>query len=201
VSSAEGTRIDVREQGAQGRTADRRLFMQLQVFSACGDAKPLVRALEASRIEAVLYQDVNDPRGVGVLAMAEDPAAFVREIRERGQELLRADVAEQLAHNHGSAYEDVLRLVRQTPTLGETIGSSKTLKAEVVFAVREEMAQSLADCLFRRTDLATTGHPGDEAIGVCATVVASELRWSPSRAQAELADVRACLARRLARPL
>jgi hypothetical protein len=82
VSPAEEPRIDVREQGAQGRTAGRRLFMQLQVFSACGDAKPLVRALEASPIEAVLYQDLNDPRGVGVLAMAEDPVAFVREVRE-----------------------------------------------------------------------------------------------------------------------
>jgi chlorite dismutase len=56
--------------------------MQLHVFGGCLDPKPLVRALEASRLEAVLYQDVNDPRGVGLLAMAEDPAFFVRELRE-----------------------------------------------------------------------------------------------------------------------
>jgi chlorite dismutase len=41
-----------------------------------------VRVLEASRREAVLYQDVNDPRGVGVLTMSEDPAAFVGPVRD-----------------------------------------------------------------------------------------------------------------------
>jgi chlorite dismutase len=82
VSSAEETRVDVREHGGQGKTADRRLFVQLQVFTGCGDDKALVRALEAAGLEAVLYRDVNDPRGVGVLALGEDPGAFVREVRE-----------------------------------------------------------------------------------------------------------------------
>jgi chlorite dismutase len=41
-----------------------------------------VSALEASRIEAVLYRDVNDPRGVGVLAMSEDPAFFATGFRD-----------------------------------------------------------------------------------------------------------------------
>jgi hypothetical protein len=76
VSAADDTRIDVQERGAGGQMSARRLFMQLQVVTGCLDPKPLVSALEASRIEAVLYQDVNDPRGVGVLAMSEDPAFF-----------------------------------------------------------------------------------------------------------------------------
>jgi len=68
--------IDVRERGANQQASDRRLFMQLQVFTGCFDGKPLARALESARVEAALYQDVNDPRGVGVLAMSEDPAFF-----------------------------------------------------------------------------------------------------------------------------
>jgi hypothetical protein len=75
-------RPDVHERGAQGQTSTRRLWMQLQAFGGCLDPKPLVRALEASRVEAVLYQDVNDPRGVAVLAMHEDPAFFVEALRE-----------------------------------------------------------------------------------------------------------------------
>jgi chlorite dismutase len=82
VSSGDDTRIDVREHGGQGTAVDRRLFMQLLVFTGCSDDKVLVRALEASPLESVLYRDVGDPRGVGVLTLAEDPAAFVREIRE-----------------------------------------------------------------------------------------------------------------------
>jgi chlorite dismutase len=74
--------IDVRERGANGQFAEHRLFMQLQAFGGCADTKPLVRALEAARLEAVLYQDVNDPRGVAVVGMNEDPAFFVGPLRE-----------------------------------------------------------------------------------------------------------------------
>ena len=94
MSAAEDPQVDVRERGAGGTSADRRLFVQLQVFSACGDAKALTAAVEASGIDAVLYEDVNDPRGVGILAMAEDPAALVRGLRE----LLNSEPFADLVH-------------------------------------------------------------------------------------------------------
>ncbi|MBI3634891.1 MAG: chlorite dismutase family protein [Candidatus Rokubacteria bacterium] len=76
------TKVDVHERGAGGTSTDHRLFMQLQVFGGCADPKPLVRALEARAVESVLYQDLNDPRGVAVLAMSEDPAFFVTGFRD-----------------------------------------------------------------------------------------------------------------------
>jgi chlorite dismutase len=79
---AEEGKADVRERGANQQFSDRRLWIQLQAFGGCTDAKPLVRALEASRLEGALYQDLNDPRGVGVLAMSEDPAFFASGFRE-----------------------------------------------------------------------------------------------------------------------
>ncbi|MGH2357749.1 MAG: chlorite dismutase family protein [Candidatus Limnocylindria bacterium] len=82
MGAPEEAKVDVRERGANQQASERRLFMQLQVFGLCADPKPLVRALEAARVEAVLYQDVNDPRGVGVLAMSEDPAFFVGPLRD-----------------------------------------------------------------------------------------------------------------------
>jgi len=74
--------VDVDERGANGQRSSRRLFMQLQAFTGCSDSKGLAAALEASGIEAVLYVDANDPQGVGVLAMAEDPAFFPTRLRE-----------------------------------------------------------------------------------------------------------------------
>src|ERR1700687_1020234 len=74
--------VDVAERGANGQTSSRRLFMQLQAFGGCGDAKALAGSLERSQIEAVLYADVHDSRGVGVLSFAEDPAFFVTRLRE-----------------------------------------------------------------------------------------------------------------------
>jgi hypothetical protein len=94
VSSPDTTKIDVQERGANQQTSDRRLYMQLHAFGGCLDAKPLTRALESSRLEAVLYEDVNDPRGIGVLAMSEDPAFFVHGLRE----LLNAEPFTSLAH-------------------------------------------------------------------------------------------------------
>ncbi|HEX2436696.1 MAG TPA: chlorite dismutase family protein [Methylomirabilota bacterium] len=82
MSAADDTRVDVHERGASQQSVDHRLFMQLQAFGGCTDVKPLVRALEGSRLEVVLYQDVNDPRGVAVLGMNEDPAFFVGPFRE-----------------------------------------------------------------------------------------------------------------------
>jgi hypothetical protein len=80
-TGGEGT-IDVREHGANQQLSDRRLYMQLSVLTGCTDGKPLVGALEASGLQAVLYEDVNDPRGVGLLTMTEDPAAFVTGVRD-----------------------------------------------------------------------------------------------------------------------
>src|SRR5262249_57542599 len=82
VSASDTTKIDVQEHGADRQTSERRLFMQLSAFGGCLDAKPLQRALESSRIEATLYQDLNDPRGVAVVSMSEDPIFFVSALRE-----------------------------------------------------------------------------------------------------------------------
>ena len=67
--------------------------MQLQVFTGCADPSRLVAALDRAGHEGVLYGDVNDPRGVGVLQMAEDPAFFAT----RGRELLNGDAFAGLA--------------------------------------------------------------------------------------------------------
>jgi Chlorite dismutase len=82
VEPIEEPRLDIRERGANQQMSDRRLFLQLQVFTGCTDPKPLIAALDASQAEAVLYLDVSDPKGVGVLTMTEDPTLFVTGLRE-----------------------------------------------------------------------------------------------------------------------
>lgn len=94
MSDAEGVKVDVQERGARGQSSSRRLYMQLQVFGGCADPKPLVHALEGGRAEAVLYADLNDPRGVGLVTMSEDPAFFVG----AGRDLLNAEPFAGLAH-------------------------------------------------------------------------------------------------------
>jgi hypothetical protein len=77
-----GAPIDVAERGAGEQASDRRLFMQLHIWTACTDAKAAVAALERSGIEAALYADVIDPQGIGLLALHEDPSFFPGRLRE-----------------------------------------------------------------------------------------------------------------------
>lgn len=66
--------------GVPQRSNDR-LFMQLLVFGDCHDAKPLAAALEASGITGALYEDVNDPHGVALLTVTQDPNEFIDRVR------------------------------------------------------------------------------------------------------------------------
>lgn len=84
-------KLDILERGknrdGSDSTSDKRLFMQLQVFGGCTDESRLVETLKETDIEAVLYKDVNDPQGVGLLTMSENPTFFVTTLRD----ILRSD--------------------------------------------------------------------------------------------------------------
>lgn len=76
-----GETLDLAERGARGQRSDRRLFMQLLVFGDCAATEPLIEVLEAAKMQAVLYLDLNDPHGVALLTMSEDPAFFTGPLR------------------------------------------------------------------------------------------------------------------------
>lgn len=99
------------------------------------------------------------------------------------------EVMRCLVHNHGSGYGDVLKKLQENAGWAEMIGSAPVIKAEVVHAVREEMARKLGDVVFRRTDLGTGEHPGEDALRTCADLMASELGWNEARIRQEMADV------------
>ena len=77
--------IDIRETGApidgEPQFSDRRLFFQLHVFEDCPNPKLIIETLAKGSLNAVLYDDLNHPRGVGVLFVAENPAELMTESR------------------------------------------------------------------------------------------------------------------------
>ena len=95
-----------------------------------------------------------------------------------------------LVHNHGLNYQDVTRRCEENSEWAETLGGSDVLKAEVVHAVRDEMARKLSDVVFRRMGLlGTAGDPGDEAIRACAEVMRKEIGWTKDQTQDEIGQV------------
>lgn len=79
---------DLVEHGApvrgEAQTLETRLFLQLQVFTGCLDTAAVVEAVRDSGLEATVYANLNDPRGVGVLLITQDPTLFA----EAGRALL-----------------------------------------------------------------------------------------------------------------
>lgn len=77
--------LDIREVGTpidgEPQTSDRRLFCQLHVFSGCRKPKTLAELLEITDINAVLYEELNHPSGIGILFMEEDLTKLITEVR------------------------------------------------------------------------------------------------------------------------
>lgn len=82
----EPEKIDLKEYGApkQGepQSLDKRLFFQLHVFTGCASHDALVSAVQGSGLEAVIYANYSDPRGIGVLIFSEDPSVFTATARK-----------------------------------------------------------------------------------------------------------------------
>lgn len=93
------------------------------------------------------------------------------------------------------------RLVRRYGTFHGELGNdtepiapaTSVTRAELLYAVRHEMALTLADVALRRTDLAVGGHPGTAVLRAAAAVVAEELHWDADRTRSEIAALEATL--------
>jgi hypothetical protein len=77
--------IDIREKGGvrggEQQVSDRRLFMQLLAFGDAPESSRLIDPLEGSGLNGVLYEDVNDPRGVALLTWSDNPDHFLCRVR------------------------------------------------------------------------------------------------------------------------
>jgi len=77
--------LDLSEKGrgndGQPISLDRRLFMQFIAFGSCLDPQTVIDALTTAQVEGVLYADINDPQGVGLLTFSESADFFVTTLR------------------------------------------------------------------------------------------------------------------------
>jgi Chlorite dismutase len=98
---------------------DTRLFMQLLVFDCAPGVAPsaaierLAGALSERNVRAVIYEDVNTPRGLAVLTYSEDPGHFVNHVRPAliagGEGLVQRPEFSMLGRTYATGYEPNLR--------------------------------------------------------------------------------------------
>jgi glycerol-3-phosphate dehydrogenase len=99
-------------------------------------------------------------------------------------------VMRHLSFNYGTSYNEILNYGAQDPKWVELLpDSNEVLKAEVLHAVRAEMAQKLSDVVLRRTDLGTAMNPGEAALREAANIMAAELGWDEARVKMEIEEV------------
>lgn len=108
----------------------------------------------------------------------------------RKQDLnLSEDCVRALAHNYGTDADSIIDMATQDRSMANTAGNTCVLLAEVKYAVENDMACTLSDIVFRRTDLATGGNPGEVAIRTCAELMAVLLEWDEQEMQCQIATV------------
>jgi glycerol-3-phosphate dehydrogenase len=95
---------------------------------------------------------------------------------------LDAEIEKSLAFNYGGHALEILDLVEKRPELGaRLIADLPFIRAEVIYACREEMAIHLNDTLARRMRIELEDHErGAGIVSVVAGLMAEELGWEPT---------------------
>lgn len=96
-----------------------------------------------------------------------------------------AAVPERYRARYPRSWPSLVELCSRDPRLAAPLSAEVAATgAEVVHAIRAEMALDLADVVLRRLGLGATGHPGAEVLGRCAEFAAPEFGWSAAQAEA-----------------
>lgn len=104
---------------------------------------------------------------------------------------LPVHVAERLLGIYGTRAEDLLGICDGDAELRKPFSEETgAIGAEVVFSFREEMAETLTDCLWRRTLVGMNAATGLDAVEAAARIAQKYLGWDESRAANEIADYR-----------
>lgn len=99
---------------------------------------------------------------------------------------------EHLCKHYGEKIHQVIFLGINDPHLLCPIPKRENhIFAEVVYAVEFEMAQTLADVIFRRTAIGTVGNPGEETLRIIADIMGKPelLNWDDEKKKQEIDSV------------
>ena len=167
------------------------------LVSVAGAKYTTARAV-AERVTDRLWRSCSSRRSPCRTASTPLPGGSIRDVglaiadaRREHDQGLPTDTIPHLIAAYGSRYRDVMELAAERPEWRTRIAQdSPVIGAELVQAVRNEMAMTLADAVIRRTPLGALGYPGDDAVERAAAIVGGELGWSDERRREEIAQVK-----------
>lgn len=154
--------------------------------------KAIDRVLEALGRKPVPSRTARTPIPGGEI---DSFSAYLEQERIKRPWQLSRPVIEQLIRNFGTRYIEILRYFEENRAWQNRLSDTElTLAAEVIHAVREEMACTLVDVIRRRTELGSAVCPPVAVLRACAELMATELGWDMEKVDAEVAAAQACYA-------
>jgi len=168
------------------------------LISVLGGKLTTYRSMAAETVDLVVRRlRAMDGRGEPPRASTDRdplPGGEVSELDLLCHDLEREGVGQEtawhLVRSYGTEATAVVRLARTDPALGTPLAQGHpAIQAEVVHAIRREMAMTLGDLLIRRTHVfhEAERHGVPEALALV-ELAAVELGWSAARKAQELAD-------------
>jgi len=144
------------------------------------------------KIPAPACSTASEPLPGAVTATGLEFAQFCEQFAEESG--LPERTTQRLLRIYGTRAPALLELTRDEPRLGETLSpTTDAIAAEVVFSFQQELAQTLADCLLRRTMIGLNANAGIGEDQRAARIAQDHLGWSAARAEAEVSAYRKCL--------
>jgi len=153
----------------------------------------------AENVMGLVWKKTNKPVGKTISdrrylkgCEIRDMHAFMESLHEK-YPAFADNTLDYLGRNYGAECAAVVKLAEKDRSLAETLNSDGEILAEVVYAVREEMARRLSDIVLRRTGLATLGNPGKKVLRHIARIAARELGWDSVTLEREIAHTQGLL--------
>jgi len=93
---------------------------------------------------------------------------------------------EYLSKCYGTEIDELFSIIQEDESYKKALNKDGENLAQVIFAIRNEMAVSLSDIMIRRTGIGQLGHPGKETLFSVAKLAASELNWDDKKISDEI---------------
>lgn len=117
----------------------------------------------------------------------EDIDAFI-DYSKTTYSSLPEKTVEYLARIYGTEIDELLTIIMEDKSLAKSLTSEGEIAAQVVYAIKNEMAFKLTDILLRRTGMGTLGNPGKKTIKEISDIAGDLLHWSNSRKKQEILE-------------
>ncbi|MFO7559311.1 MAG: glycerol-3-phosphate dehydrogenase/oxidase [Desulfobacterales bacterium] len=112
--------------------------------------------------------------------------AFLESIKQKNPDIDEKTI-DWLGRLYGTEYHHVIEMAGEDNTLLASINPDGEILAQVVYALKKEMARTLKDIVFRRTGIGTLGNPGRGLIQKVADIAAEYLGWDEEKKAEEIA--------------